>query len=165
MPERLPFFLLLGFTSLWCIGFYAAPIITSEAIASVLYALYHPVCHQLPEHSFQIHGGALAVCARCTALYTSFLIGIIGCTFLHTWNFSFTSHRYYIILLAVPMVVDVAASWITGYSSTIASRVVSGGLFGFGAALLLVPMFIEAIHQLTAPHSRYSPFHKHGGSV
>lgn len=165
MHNRLPFFLILSFTALWCSGIYIAPFIASEKAASMIYAVYHPVCHQIPEHSFHIGGSALAVCARCAALYTAFFLGIIAFPFLKNYNFSFISNRYFIIILASPMVVDVAASWITGYSSTITSRLVSGGLFGFGAALVLIPIFIEAVRQLTNPKSPYSLFHKPGGSV
>ncbi len=165
MHNRLPFFLILSFTALWCTGIYIAPIMWNENAASIFYSLYHSVCHQIPDHSFHIGGSALAVCARCTAIYTAFFLGIIALPFIKKFNFSFTSHRYFIIILASPMVVDVAASWTTGYSSTITSRVVSGGLFGFGAALLLAPIFIEGIRQLTDSKSPYSLFHKPGGSV
>ncbi len=165
MPNRLPYFILLGSTALWCIGFYIAPFITNAQTASLFYTAYTGVCHQLPDHSFHIHGSILAVCIRCTALYTAFLAGIIMFPLLRTYNFSFTTHRYYIILLAVPMIVDVVASWITGYSSTTISRAVSGGMFGFGAALLLVPLFLEAVHQFVSPRSKYSLFNKYGGSV
>jgi uncharacterized membrane protein len=165
MQRHLPYFLLFGFTALWCLGIYIVPLMKNESASLFIYAVYHPVCHQLAEHSFHIGGSALGVCARCTALYTAFLFGIITCPFLGNYQIPFIANRSYILILAVPMVVDVFASWTTGYSSTILSRVVSGGLFGFGAALLLGPMFIEALRQLTKSTSLNSLFRKYGGSV
>lgn len=165
MHRYFPYFLLLGFTALWCLGIYIAPLIKNESASHFIYALYHPVCHQLADHSFHIGGSALGVCARCTALYTAFLFGIITFPFLRRYHIPFTTNRYFILILAVPMVADVFASWTTGYSSTIISRVVSGGLFGFGAALLLVPIFIEALRQITTSIPFNPLFRKYGGSI
>lgn len=165
MIGRLPYFILLGFSLVWCTGIYITPFIASQQTAAILYTTYNQVCHQMADHSFQMHGSILSVCIRCTALYTAFFAGVLFYPLVSSYNFSFTSNRYYIILLAVPMIVDVVASWTTGYNSTILTRVVSGGLFGFGAALLIVPVFTEAIHQLTAHRSRSSSFQKHGDTV
>jgi uncharacterized membrane protein len=163
MPRYLPYFILLGFTALWCTGIYIVPFIPNEKVTALLFALYRPVCHQLADHSFHIYGSPLAVCVRCTALYTAFLAGILLYPLLRSSTLSITSYRYFIILLAVPMIADVLASWISGYNSSITSRVVSGGLFGIGAALLLIPIYTEAFRQLISPHSPYSLSHKHGG--
>ncbi len=165
MTGRLPYFILLGFSLLWCTGIYVTPFLVTEQTAAFLYSVYNQVCHQLSDHTFHIHGSPLAVCIRCTALYTAFLGGALLYPLFRQYTISITSYRYYIILLAVPMVVDVGASWATGYSSTAISRILSGGLFGFGAALLLIPIFIEAGHQLTTQKTSYTFIKKHGGSV
>jgi len=163
MTGRLPYFILLGFSLLWCTGIYVTPFLATEQTAAFLYSAYHQVCHQLPEHSFHIHGSILSVCVRCTALYTAFFAGVLLFPLLRTYKLSITSNRYFIILLAVPMIVDVVASWVTGYSSTIASRVVSGALFGFGASLLIIPLFIEALQQLSQSRPTVIHSKNHGG--
>jgi len=38
----------------------------------VIYFLYRLTCHQLPERSFFLFSHKMAICARCTAFYTSF---------------------------------------------------------------------------------------------
>ena len=163
MTIRFPYFILLGFSLLWCTGIYITPFLVNEQTAVYLYTAYHQVCHQLADHSFHIHGSNLSVCIRCSALYTAFLAGVLLFPLIRTNKFSITSNRYYIILLAVPMIVDVVASWTTGYSSTIASRVVSGGLFGFGASLLITPLFIEALQQLYQSRPTVTHSNNHGG--
>jgi uncharacterized membrane protein len=42
-----------------------------ERTGQLLFLLYTPLCHQLPERSFCVHGYQVAYCHRCTAMYTS----------------------------------------------------------------------------------------------
>jgi len=42
-----------------------------ERLGRLLFLLYTPLCHQLPERSFCVHGYQVAYCHRCTAMYTS----------------------------------------------------------------------------------------------
>jgi uncharacterized membrane protein len=44
-----------------------------ERTGQLLFLLYTPLCHQLPERSFYVHGYQVAYCHRCTAMYTSIL--------------------------------------------------------------------------------------------
>ncbi|HEY3421790.1 MAG TPA: DUF2085 domain-containing protein, partial [Methanocellaceae archaeon] len=50
-----------------------SPILLS--IANAIMFAYHTTCHQLPERSLFIFGYEMAVCARCFAIYVSFLVG------------------------------------------------------------------------------------------
>ena len=45
-----------------------------ERLGLVVFLLYTPLCHQLPERSFSVLGYHVAYCHRCTALYTSVLL-------------------------------------------------------------------------------------------
>jgi uncharacterized membrane protein len=42
-------------------------------IGDLLFRLYTPLCHQLPERSFFVCGHQVAFCHRCAAMYTSIL--------------------------------------------------------------------------------------------
>jgi uncharacterized membrane protein len=44
-----------------------------ERVGQLLFLLYTPLCHQLPERSFSVYGYQVAYCHRCAALYTSIL--------------------------------------------------------------------------------------------
>src|SRR5215211_8361323 len=43
-------------------------------IGEVLFRIYTPLCHQLPERSFFICGHQVAFCHRCAAMYTAIVI-------------------------------------------------------------------------------------------
>ncbi|HEX9371410.1 MAG TPA: DUF2085 domain-containing protein [Roseiflexaceae bacterium] len=43
-------------------------------IGALLFNLYRPLCHQLPERSFFVCGHQVAFCHRCAAMYTSVLV-------------------------------------------------------------------------------------------
>src|SRR6185436_18863661 len=45
-----------------------------QRVGQFLFLLYTPLCHQLPERSFCVHGYQVAYCHRCTAMYTSILV-------------------------------------------------------------------------------------------
>lgn len=166
MMNRLPYFLLLGFSTLWCAGFVTAALVSNDKFTGILFAIYEPVCHQLSGHSFHIGGSPLAVCTRCSAIYSAFLLGVIIFPAIRTYQLKFTTYRYYIILLTLPMIIDVIASWTTGYTSTTFTRVFSGGLFGFGISLLIVPMFIEAIQQIrNSKTTQNKLIQENGGNV
>jgi uncharacterized membrane protein len=49
-----------------------------DLIVSFAYAVGSVICHQLPERSFFIDGRQLPVCARCTGLYVSGAVGLLG---------------------------------------------------------------------------------------
>ena len=47
-------------------------------IAAVVFAIGGIICHQRPERSFFWGAHQFPVCARCTGLYVSALLGVIG---------------------------------------------------------------------------------------
>jgi uncharacterized membrane protein len=47
-------------------------------IIAIIYAAGGLICHQRPERSFFLDGHQFPVCARCTGLYLSAAVGIIG---------------------------------------------------------------------------------------
>ncbi len=49
-----------------------------DLIIAIIYAAGGLICHQRPERSFFLDGHQFPVCARCTGLYLSAAMGIIG---------------------------------------------------------------------------------------
>jgi len=56
---------------------WAAPLAQASGhplIGELLFRLYTPLCHQLPERSFFICGHQVAFCHRCAAMYTAIVV-------------------------------------------------------------------------------------------
>jgi uncharacterized membrane protein len=56
---------------------WAAPLAQASGhplIGGLLFRLYTPLCHQLPERSFFICGHQVAFCHRCAAMYTAIVV-------------------------------------------------------------------------------------------
>ena len=49
-----------------------------DLFVAFAYAVGSVICHQLPERSFFMDGRQLPVCARCTGLYVSGVVGLLG---------------------------------------------------------------------------------------
>jgi len=61
---------------------WLAPLVTAAGhplAGQLLFRLYTPLCHQLPERSFFVCGHQVAFCHRCAAMYTS--IALAGLLF------------------------------------------------------------------------------------
>ncbi len=140
--------LLLGGILIWCGGVFIAPMTPDPSLGSLFYETYGRVCHQDPHYSFRIGGEPLAVCMRCTSIYLAFLAGTLLFPLYRPSLRTFITSRYFIVLLVAPMVVDVGLAWLTPYTPSVLSRVLTGGIFGLGAAFLVMPLFIEALMQL-----------------
>jgi uncharacterized membrane protein len=49
-----------------------------DLFLAVIFTIGGVICHQRPERSFFVDGHQLPVCARCTGLYLSGAIGLVG---------------------------------------------------------------------------------------
>ena len=95
-------------------------------------------CHQRPERSFFVKGYQMPVCARCEGEYIGALAALIAVWFMHPPYWLMT-------LLMVPMIIDGLLQALTSYSSTNWRRLITGALFGFGAAMILIMLAITAV--------------------
>ena len=145
-------------------------------LGTLLYKLFRPSCHQLPERSFflfgdQVHYGLdqlksylngiipvryigngdigykIAVCERDTAIYGSmFLAGL-------TFNFMRAIKPLPIkafIAMILPMVIDGTGQLIGLWSSTWYSRVLTGMIFGAACILLAFPYLQQGMQDIRA---------------
>jgi len=87
-----------------------------DLIIAIIYAAGGLICHQRPERSFFLDGHQFPVCARCTGLYLSAAMGIIGWLALkiaRRWSslpFDPRLAKRVVILSAIPT----AVSFMTG---------------------------------------------------
>jgi uncharacterized membrane protein len=113
---------------------FVAPLLASgsgriqHAISDAIYQIYQPVCHQLPQRSWQLGGYPLAVCIRCTVFYFSGLLIVIFYYLKRTITF-FPIRNY--ILFTLPTFFDIIAE-MTGLSGSHNSiRVISAVFLAF----------------------------------
>src|SRR3712207_2638481 len=73
-------------------------------LGEMLFRLYTPLCHQLPERSFLFCGHQVAFCHRCAAMYTSIVVA--GLLFALLRRYVRPTSLKVALLLLVPMLID-----------------------------------------------------------
>ena len=142
---------ILAGVALWCGGFLLAPACVASgspalsAVGGALYALYHPVCHQMESHSLHLMGLPLAVCCRCSFIYFGFLAATVFFPFLENLRRPRTLHPSLVVIALVPMLVDVGLGLIGLHQATLTTRALTGFWFGVLTPFLLIPAAIEGI--------------------
>jgi len=135
------YLLLLAATSLWCGLILLAPIMArvngGSFLANGLYSFFGKVCHQIDARSLHIDGEKLAVCARCSGIYFSFLFMLILYPFLP--NRRIRNSRLFLLVAIFPMLLDVGLDMTGIHTSTIVTRLFTGAMFGFPVCYLLIP--------------------------
>jgi uncharacterized membrane protein len=151
MKKSLPYIVLLGGVSLWCFGLLIPSLIAayetpSTQLSQYGYRCFSTICHQYDSRSLHIFGYKLAVCARCTAIYFGFLIGTLAFPLVRK---RITSLPSWLLGIAVlPMVIDVVSEFMLFHQSMVSIRIITGAIFGIVAALVLVPICLEAVKEL-----------------
>jgi len=126
---------------LWLAGIWLAPYLKSHSSrwASLVYALYAPVCHQVAGRSFFCFGQPLAVCARCSGIYVGFLLGLGVFPWLRKkGRLSLPSARVF-LLVSAPIVLDTAANFLKVWSTPSVIRLVTGLLWGAILPFYFIP--------------------------
>ena len=139
--------LLLAGTLLWCAMIVLptlAPFIGAAGswLARLVYGCCTHICHQYDSRSLHLFGHPLAVCGRCTGIYAGFLAGVVLARTRITQPQRTVLPLWCVALF--PMLADVGLDAIGLHASTMTSRLVTGGVFGAGAASILGPLVIDA---------------------
>ena len=111
--------------------------------AFVLYEMFGRVCHQIPGRAFYIEGQPLAVCARCTGIYFGFAAGVVVYPLVRSLGRGDTPARKWLLLAAVPTLLDFALGFFGILENTQWSRSLTGALLGAVAAFYVVPGLMD----------------------
>lgn len=152
--------------------------------ASRIHTLFSPLCHQLPERSFFLFGPhitythdellalvgdsltlrytgnadlgyKMAVCQRCTAIYSTWLL--LGLAFgLVRYRLKPLRLRTFLLLL-IPMAVDGVGQLIGAWTSTWQSRVVTGVFFAVAIVWLTYPYLEQGMREMVEDAARTLP--------
>lgn len=127
-------------TAAWIAAIFLAPWLaarrSSARAAALLYAVFAPVCHQIPERCFQFHGQALAVCGRCLGIYAGFAVGLILYPLVRGFSSLRLPSARAFILMTLPMAVDATGGILGLWASPIGLRFATGALWG-----ILLPFY------------------------
>ena len=147
---RITYSVVLVGAIVWCSAIVLAPYLAaaSSPFAGLVYACFHPLCHQLPERSFHLFGEKLAVCSRCASIYFGFLFGVVVYPLTCKLTNTEIPHRNILFLAACPMVIDVLLDMFGIHDSGLVTRTCSGLLFGCVAPFFVLPAAIEGTRQL-----------------
>jgi uncharacterized membrane protein len=128
---------------------FGAPLAVANNHPSWAATVYHAfgyVCHQLPERSFHLLGHPLAVCSRCTGLYSGFAIASLLYPLVRSLSRTDTPARRWLLLAAIPMAVDVGLDVIGVWQNTYYSRLATGLLLGSIATFYVIPGMIDLLN-------------------
>lgn len=122
----------------------AVPILTPylaaqgfTGISNVFHAFFGLICHQIPGHSFHLHGEQLALCQRCIAMYVASFLAGVAYIFIRD-RLSPLGFRG-LALLAAPMAIDGLTQLFGLRESTWELRVITGSLFATGVMWFALP--------------------------
>jgi uncharacterized membrane protein len=131
----------------WVVAIFLAPYLRSrslDASASFLYAVFSPVCHQIPERSFFFRGFPLAVCARCLGVYAGFLAGLVLYPFVRGFSRTALPSARLFLVLTLPVGLDFAGGFFGLWNTPNGLRFATGFIWG----LLLPFYFITGVAEL-----------------
>ena len=140
---------------LWCIAIVAAPVLHAyggpvvRSIANGLYFGFAKICHQIDGRSLHVFGEKFGVCVRCTSIYFSFLAGLLYYPFVRSLKSIKVPDKRWLLFGIVLMVIDAFLNDLGIHQSGDTTRVVTGSIAGFVLAFYILPLFIEAVTQLS----------------
>jgi uncharacterized membrane protein len=111
--------------------------------AATIYKVFSFVCHQIPERSFHLSGHQFAVCSRCTGLYAGFAVAALAYPLIRSLKTTDTPPRLWLILSAVPLVIDFVLGYFSIWQNNHVSRFSTGALLGAVAVFYIIPGLME----------------------
>jgi uncharacterized membrane protein len=122
----------LAAISVWIGLSFLAPYLRSESdrLNHVIYAIFSPVCHQVPSRCLYVFGFPMAVCARCFGIYTGFLAGVLLYPFLRGFKRLTIPDIRIFLCLSFPIVLDTAGNFASFWSTADWLRFIFGFLWG-----------------------------------
>ncbi len=124
------------------------------AFAATIYKAFSFVCHQIPERSFHLAGHQFAVCSRCTGLYSGFAVAALVYPLARSLTRTDTPRRLWLILAAVPLLIDFLLTYFGLWSNTHLSRFSTGALLGAVAVFYVMPGLVELSSTITRRFAR-----------
>lgn len=137
-----------GFFGIICLAAVSSPVLSYfglDSLAKPLFFALHLICGQIPSHSFYIAGHEVGLCVHCLAIYSALFAGSL--------LFALNKKRlvglpwWLLILFALPLAYDGFSQMFGLRESTWEIRLVTGLLFGVGAAWFALPLIHKGLKE------------------
>lgn len=124
--------LTLAGSAAWLGAIVMAPALMpgSRELGGFLYALFSPVCHQIPGRSFFLGDFPLAVCGRCLGIYLGFFLGALAFPVIPGLSRNSTPSTEAFLLFSLPIGVDVLGNFLGLWTASKAVRLGTGLVWG-----------------------------------
>lgn len=134
----LVYLLTLGGILVWLGIIFLAPFLKSRAsgLNIFAYAVFTPICHQIPSRCFFLFGHPLAVCARCLGIYFGFLGGLGLYALKRGFQQISVPKTITFILVTAPLVIDALGNLLHIWNTSNWIRFLTGVLWG-----LILPFY------------------------
>jgi uncharacterized membrane protein len=144
----LPFLL---FIIIWICLAVLEPILkySYPTVAQYIHNIYAPVCHQIPERSFQINSFPMSFCIRCSGFYLSGALLAVFYVFRQKIRIL---PLYFYILLSLPLLSNFLLEKIGLYHDAIFIRFITGILLGISLFHLLIISLSIREDELKVPY-------------
>jgi uncharacterized membrane protein len=129
-------------TAVWLAAIFLAPQLAGSGRAGAarfLYAVFAPICHQIPGRCFTFHGHPLAVCGRCLGVYAGFAAGLALYPLIRGFSRSALPPARRFLLSVLPLAVDGLAGLLGLWASPIGVRFATGLAWGALLPFYFVP--------------------------
>ncbi|HLP07583.1 MAG TPA: DUF2085 domain-containing protein [Opitutaceae bacterium] len=132
-------------------------------------ALFHGLCHQLPERTACLGGVAMLVCSRCAGIYAGVALGAL----IPVPQRCVPRARKLLCVAAVPLLADVILQAAGAMPILHATRLTTGALAGWlASALLFAALRVERVSASDVPTGKErgvnpgvpSPISRDGGA-
>jgi len=162
----------------------AAPILANagrQRAANVIYTIFRPLCHQLPERSYFLYGEQstytydelaieldgfipqryegggdlgykVAICERCVAIFGVMLIASVAFGLLRSIAKPLSLAQFGLFI--VPLAIDGTGQLLGFWTSSWMSRTITGSLFGIAIVWLAFPYIERGMREIHAETSK-----------
>lgn len=116
----------------------------SAEAARAVYAIFSPVCHQLPGRCFALFGRPMAVCVRCLGIYAGFAAGTLLYPLIRGFRPAALPSARVFGLAILPMALDGLGGVLGLWRSPIGVRAATGLVWGALLPYYFVPGVADA---------------------
>lgn len=148
---RIVYFFTVVALLFWLAAIFLAPYLKSRGSPwqVVIYALFSPVCHQIPARCFYLSGHPLAVCTRCLGVYVGSLIGLGLYPWVRRFGRLELPRIRCLMLLSAPILVDTLGNFVKLWASPNLARFGTGLIWGPILPFYFVTGIAELVNALS----------------